>query len=201
MSITAYARPATERQIAYVRSLAEQLNLAPGDVDAAVYETALNALASVDSSDPKFISFAEASAAIDALKPLVRAKRLAQQPVTMSVTLAEQLAQINPGRYALPRKKDGVIDCFEVVERKDGKRYLNQLLGGNVAGTKFRRKYLPVNLQAAAARAILADQKASAELYADTYAECPRCHVALTHPRSRAAKIGKACAAEWGWTW
>lgn len=201
MSITNYTRPATERQIAYVRSLAEQLNLAPGDVDDAVYETALNALANVDSPDPKFISFAEASAAIDALKPLVRAKRLAQQPVTMSVMLAEQLAQINLGRYALPRKKDGVIDCFEVVERKDGKRYLNQLLGGNVAGTKFRRKYLPVNLQVAAARAILADQKASAELYADTYAECPRCYAALTHPRSRAAKIGKACADAWGWTW
>src|SRR5690606_309378 len=162
MSITNYTRPATERQIAYVRSLAEQLNLAPGDVDDAVYETALNALANVDSPDPKFISFAEASAAIGALKPLVRAKRLAQQ--------------------AVARKQDGVSESFEVVEGKAGKRYLNQLRGGNGAGAEVRRKYLPENLRVAAARAILADQKASAELYADTYAECPRCYAALTHP-------------------
>jgi len=202
MTITANARPATVPMLRYIHDLAVKLELAPGDVDADVLETAFDVIGNEGSDDPKFISFAEARKALDVLIPLHRAREDARRcPVRGLPELGELLKQINPGRYALPRKKDGVIDCFEVVERKDGRRFLNQLLGGNVAGTKFHRKHLPIELQAAAARAILGDQKAAARLYADTYCECPRCGVALTHPRSRTARIGEVCAKAWGWTW
>jgi hypothetical protein len=187
----ALVRPATGPQLGYIRDLADKIpNWYDAVTDDQVRETVLDTLAD------KFVSFAEARVALDALVPLFRqAPRSgnADRPIDL-------LKKINPGKYALPRKKDGVVDFFEVVERKNGKRYLNQLVGGGIVG-KFNRKNLSPQLQAAAARAILADQVSAAKLFAEKTTTCPRCFTALTNPRSLAAKIGPDCAAAWGWSW
>jgi len=196
MSLTTISRPASDKQIKYVVDLADKRNF-QGHVSAQTLDVILRAR--VRQSPPKFVAppFVSAADASDAIDALLRCRPIAAS----STTGIELLRQIRPGRYALPRRSDGAVDAFEVVERPNGKLFLNQLLGGNISGAKFHRKYLPAQLQAAAARAISADQDASAKLYADTYCECPRCGAALTHPRSRAARIGKACADVWGWTW
>lgn len=202
MTITATARSATPPMVRYIRDLAAGLELKACDVDSEVLDTVRDVVYNESAARPRFIAFADARRALNVLVPLLRARENARsRPIHGLLELNELLRQVKPGRYALPRKSDRVVDFFEVVERRDGKRYLNQLLGGSVASSKFHRKHLPIELQAAAARSILDDQRAAARLYADEYHECPRCGVALTHPRSIAARIGKVCASEWGWTW
>lgn len=198
-------RRATLPQIKYISDLLNELPLWHVNLTGRARDTALNVWANTADQCVERITITDASDTLDALLKLRRDARSSAKPSATShhgaPQLSQALKQINLGRYALPRKKDGVVDAFEVVERPNGQRFLNQLLGGNVSGTKFHRKRLNVALQAAAARAILVDQKAAALLYADTYCECPRCGVALTHPRSKLAKIGKVCAGEWGWVW
>lgn len=205
MTSTTLDAPATTRQLRYIIDMANafdwETHVIGNTVRAAIYD----AISTDGDPERVFIPRDEASDAIDVLIPLYRTlgkpQRNGKTNGGDNGVLAKLLAQINTGRYALPRKSDGVVDFFEVVERDGGKRYCNQLLGGSIACTKFHHKHLPVHLQAAAARAILVDQKAAALLYADTYHECPRCGVALTHPRSITARIGKQCASVWGWDW
>lgn len=194
-------RPATEPQLKYIRDLAAKVPNWYPQVDGTVGDTILDVLGNVGNPDPKFVAFAEASAALDALIPLAKAVPAVTPAHAGSddwKQLCQLLKQINPGKYALPRKKDGEVDFFEVIERKNGVRFLNQLLGG---GNKFNRKQLSNHLQACAARAILGDQKAAARLFAEKTETCPRCSTGLTHPRSIATKIGPNCAIAWGWTW
>jgi hypothetical protein len=200
--------PASTNQIKYIADLATKIEnwdtliKNPGAV-----ETIFDILGNVGNPNPKFVSLNEAHIALDEFYTVtlqLKAKSAPTPHVTKKsqvVGLDALLTTIKPGRYALPRKADGVIDCFEVVKWKNGKRFLYQLLGGNISGSKFHRKYLSQELQGAAGRAIAAYQKAAAWLYAETYCECPRCHVALTHPRSKKAHIGQTCAKEWGWPW
>lgn len=201
MSVSTAARLATRPQIKYIADLLEQIPEWHKKITGNVLVTALNVRDNDTETCEQYIAFDEASAALNVLVPMRRQHvMLSAAKKASDAGLAQLLKQINVGRYALPRKSDGVVDTFEVVERKNGKRYVNQLVGGG-HGSKFNRKMLTTGLQAAAARAILQDQKAAAQLYAKTYTECARCGTALTHPRSQAALIGKHCADQWGWIW
>lgn len=195
-------RPASPAQVSYIRDLTVKIPNWFELVKTVEAETVLDVLGNVNNPDPKFVSLDEAKAALNVLVPLSRVAGTVQPKHDGSddwKQLCQLLRQINPGKYALPRKSDPAeIDFFEVVERKNGVRFLNQLLGG---GSKFNRKHLSNHLQACAARAILGDQKAAAKLFAEKTETCPRCFTALTEKRSRDAKIGPVCAKAWGWSW
>lgn len=216
MSSNALSTPATRAQLRYVIDMVSALNNV-SDFELAAHVTDPNILGTIYdiveiNGDLKllFIPFSEVNIAIKTLRPLYQQFvqhmtlcRDAQQSSSRSslrLILTDLLNLINPGRYALIRTKDNGVDFFEVIEH-DNHRYINQLLGGSDGKTKFRRKYLELDIQITAAKVILDDQRASALLYADTYHECPRCGVALTHPRSIKARIGKSCALIWGWDW
>lgn len=205
VTLTSTTPKATRRQVEYINDLLMQVPDWRTRLYGRTLRTALNAAENSVEICVAYMTRDDAANLLDTLIPMrptkLRMSRTSQQPIDSFAQLQAALKQINPGRYALPRKKDSVVDFFEVVERKNGTRFLNQLLGGNIACTKFHRKHLSNEMQAAAARAITVDQTAAAKLYANTYHECPRCGVALTHPRSIAASIGEACAKAWGWAW
>lgn len=193
-------KPATEKQTTYVRDLVAQRpgwsTVLTGQVAATVQDLLFNAAAleHPDLQEPRFVSTKEASAAISALLGLGR-----QTEPNGHLKLQLLLENLNVGKYALFRKDDsGVLDFFEIVERKNGKRYLNQLLG---CPGDWNRKHLPADLQRAAARAIAGDWVAAAKQYAEHFQACARCDAPLSNPRSRAAKIGHDCAQVWGWPW
>lgn len=197
------AKPASLKQIKYIANLAAQRHIVgrvtqPVEVivnlaTAIMKRLEVNPAADFDIAiKVTGITTRHASVAIDTLL-----KIRPEQKVSGTDTFAELqilLQGVSDGFYALPRKIDSVWDFFEVVTKKDGARWVNQLLGGN-------RKMLSIPMQSAAARAITSDWKAAALAFAERTKRCPKCHTRLTHPRSLVAKIGKKCAGDWGWPW
>lgn len=155
---------------------------------AAVYAV----LAGVDQAEPAYVPMSEGRTAIRSLLAVPRPRP------TASNALQRLLKTVPIGRFALPRKADGVWDFFEVIERKNGVRHVNQLLG---SPGDYSRRYLPDNYQAAAARAISGDWKAAAVAFATETRHCAKCGAPLTHERSLKANIGPTCAVSWGWEW
>jgi len=135
MSITITDKPASERSIKFLTDLATKRdwrNVLQGQL----YETALDALGNVGNPDPKFISQREASKAIDALLKIKPPAQVVGVGVNTHVgfaavdhsLLTQVLATLPLSKYALPRRSDPTIwDFFEVIERKNGTRYLNRL--------------------------------------------------------------------------
>ena len=203
--ITGTVTPASPKQVDYIRDLTAGRPEWQSVITGPAAETIFDVLGNVGSSDPKFITTHEASAAIKALlrvRPVSTVTATLKQVTSKFIDLQTALAKLHVGHYALPRKADGVIDFFEVIERegKNGKptRYLNRLLG---CPGDWNREHLSVDLQAAAARAISGDWVAAAQAYATHFQTCAKCDAPLSHPRSRVAKIGPKCAKDWGWKW
>lgn len=200
--------PATNPQVELIKALVSERPNYHQHLAGQAAETVHDVLGNVGNPDPKFVSLREARAAIRALltvaKPGAAAQRSGlRQAASKFTALQEQLRKLHVGHYALPRRADGVLDFFEVVERdgkngRPGARYVNRLLG---SPGDWRREHLSVDLQAAAARAISGDWVAAAKLYADHFQTCARCDAPLSNTRSRAAKIGHDCAKIWGWKW
>jgi hypothetical protein len=183
LSFTTYDK-ATDKQIAYIVNL-EQKRAYQGNVSVRVMDIIDRAkynATNLENSQEYFISKVEASETIDAL--------LSCRPIVVSTAATTLLAQIPESKYALPRKDGTGWDFFEVVQRKSG-RFLNQLLG---APGDWSRKYLSPTLQAAAARAILMDPKASAIAYAKQHGRCAVCDAHLSNPESIARSMGPVCA-------
>lgn len=153
-----------------------------------MWETVFDVIGNVDSSDPKFVGLREASQAIAALKLCPRRS----QETSASPALAGLLVKLPLSRYALRRANDlDTWDFFEVVEREDGRRYVNQLLG---SPADWNRKMLTRELQFAAATHILEAPKASAIEYARQHGRCAVCNSHLSDPASIARSMGPVCA-------
>lgn len=203
MSLTATTPGATGRQVDYIRDLAAkrstwQTFMQVGDLVAEA-ETVFDVLGNVGNPDPKFISRREASAAIDALLRVRPDAPTAPRSDVPAGELAALLAAVPLSRYALPRVADPeVLDFFEVVERKNHRRYLNRLLG---CPGDWRREHLDTRLQALAARHIGEDPVAAARAYSLHFTRCARCEAPLSDPRSRACGFGHDCAQHYGVKW
>lgn len=187
---------ATDKQMKFILDLAA--GRAWEDVlDGQLWETVFDVMGNVGSEDPKYVDRREASAAIDALLkcPKVTA------PVKPSDTpaVADPMRDLPLVKFALPRKDDpNEVAFFEVVERKNGRRFINRLIGA--PGT-WQRQFLPAAHQASAARAFAADVKAAMDRYSDEFTACSRCDSPLSDDRSRAARLGFVCAGKLGRDW
>lgn len=117
------------------------------------------------------------------------------RPVSSTVDQVDELnhliARIPVSRYALPRRDGSGWDFFEISERRNGRRYVNQLIGSPSA---WRRRYLPARLQASAVRAISDDPRAAAIAYATQHGRCAVCNAHLSNPSSIARSMGPVCA-------
>jgi translation initiation factor 2 beta subunit (eIF-2beta)/eIF-5 len=199
MTLTTTTLPATEKQVAYVRDLAAKRDWHVTDPCA---DTIVDVLGNVGNPDPKFVTRSEASAAIDALlscrpRPVESTSSLH----TGFVTLAEKikvLAELPLVKFALPRTDGSGIDFFEVVERQNGARYLNRLLG---CPGDWNREHLSVAHQVAAGHAFAKDVKAAMDLYANEFTVCSKCDAPLSNERSRTARLGQRCAEVLGYDW
>lgn len=187
MSLATYkhstgAVPGTEKQKNFIKDLADKRDW-QGHVPPQVIDTVLRIKNKQD------VSKAEASFAIDKLlgcKPLPTAT---QNPMVLAKNLL--LGKLPISKYALPRKDGSGWDFFEVIERKNGARFLNQLLG---SPSNWNRKMLPIELQLAAGQAISTDPKNSAVQYAVQHGRCAVCNAHLSDPKSIALSMGPVCA-------
>lgn len=126
---------------------------------------------------------------------------LACRPVRLTSTTADDaLAAVkNVGvKFALPKKDGSGITFFEIVERKNGRRFVNMLVGHPGS---WLRQNISAAMQQAAARAFHADEKTAMDLYADEFTVCSKCDSPLSDERSRAARLGPVCAGNLGFTW
>lgn len=193
----AHSHPATDKQIQFMESLVDKRNWR-GNIDDLARDT-IDELVRLNEerkgvihTTPVFISRYAGSHTID---QLLKCRPLTVQP---EYAVKDQLlAQLPLSRYALPRKSGGKWDFFEVIERIDsfGRktkiRHINQLIG---SPSDWSRKRLPLELQCAAARAILQDPKASAVAYATEHGRCAVCNAHLSDPESIARSMGPVCA-------
>lgn len=175
------AAPATDRQVQYIVNLAQSRNYQD-------YVSTMVQKIIIRVQHGLSVSKIDASATIDAL---LHCNFVAVSDAK-STSVAQLLTKIPRSMYALPRKSDpNVWDFFEVVQRKNGRLYLNQLIG---SPGDWSRKYLPPALQAAAARAILQDPKAAAVAYAKRHGRCAVCNAHLSDPASIDRSMGPICA-------
>lgn len=182
---------ATPKQISFIEALLEKRDHT-GHLTAEVQVIANRVVINKDrdTETKLFVGKRDASKVIDAL--------LACKPLPGGTTNSDAIAAKNAllaklplSMYALPRANDPETwDFFEVVERKSG-RYLNQLLG---SPSDWNRKYLPLALQSAAARAILSDPKSAAVAYAQRHGRCAVCNAHLSDPKSIEQSMGPVCA-------
>jgi hypothetical protein len=180
----AQTHSATMKQRNYIRDLSSKR-----DIDGHVTDSVLYTIDQVRRNN--LITGAAASEAISAL---LRCRPFPTLNTAGSATIKEKsdlLRQLPLSRYALPRKDTGEWNFFEVVQRPNGIRYLNQLLG---SPNDWNRKTISVQLQTAAARAILIDPKASAVAYASRHGRCAVCNAHLSDPESIARSMGPVCA-------
>jgi hypothetical protein len=203
--LTMTAKPASPKQINWIRDmLAERPNwydLLNGQT----YETAFDILGNVNNPDPKFVAMHEARTLIDTLLKMKATKPSKSSSVTPSpfTRLQALLKNVKPGYYALPRE-DGTdtFDFFRVVEIEKGqwagKRFVNRLVGAPGSWDRVKPT-MPQQLEIT--RKIAVDVDESAKLYAAKHRRCCRCNADLSHPRSQVALIGEKCAGIWGWAW
>lgn len=185
-----FTTEATERQVDYIRDLAVQRDwktqlFGEGGTS---YETVTDVL------DGKVIGKQAASAAIgDLLKcrPVITAAATVTGIQSDLAQLRDLLTEIPPSKYALPHADGNGITFFEVVERRNGARYLNQLVGA--PGDWRRMTNLSVRLQLYAARHIAEDCKTAAKLFADAHGVCAKCGSPLSDATSRSRGIGPVC--------
>lgn len=204
MMLTTATPQATDPQLKLIRDLAAE-RVHEGLLNGEILTTVRDALSSVDAPGAKFISLRAAREAITVLKLLprraarsgsleARTTSAGIRPTSSQVdraVLAALLVRLPLSRYALPRRADGVWDFFEVVERRNGTRYLNRLIG---SPGDWRREHLPMHLQIAAARSVLIDPRSSAVQYAQQHGRCAVCNSHLSDPASIARSMGPICA-------
>jgi uncharacterized protein DUF6011 len=191
-------RPATDAQVKYVRDLLVKRdweNTLPKDVTAFIAGVAPHV------GDDDFVAqHVDRGAASWLIDKLLQARPYPSLPGT-STTLAEKVALLKSlplVKFALTRVDGTGIDFFELVERKDGRRFVNQLLG---CPGDWRRERLSLVHQAAAARAFSKNVKAAMDLYAVEFTVCAKCDAPLSDDRSRAARLGPVCAKNLGYDW
>lgn len=203
MTFTMTDRSASEKSINYLTDLASSRPWHDA-LNGREWETAFDALGNVGNPDPKLITQREASAAIAALLKI-------RPPTTATVDgpktsgslagrdrdqLTQALTTLPLSRYALPRVTEpGTWDFFEVVERKNGVRYVNRLLG---APGDWNREHLTSRLQLHAARHIAEDPRAAAFEYARQHGRCSCCNAKLSDPKSIATSMGPVCRKRFG---
>ncbi|OFW55830.1 MAG: hypothetical protein A2Y75_05285 [Candidatus Solincola sediminis] len=187
--IDEYGYPATDKQVVFIDDLFAKRDTATlTDTMRHTLTTLSEMIERAAETDKPIIiqmSRRDASYYIDTL--------LRCRPINSKKTdeLNATLGQLPVSRYALPRKNDpDVWDFFELVERKNGRRFMNRLLG---SPGDWRRDYLCAELQIAAARAIALDPRASAVAYAKRHRRCAVCDAPLSHPTSIEFSMGPTC--------
>lgn len=178
------ARFATEKQLVFVRDLIAKRNydgLPSSDIDL------INTIIDELSRESPVISREEVTSAINLLLAC-RPNTQETQRINAFTSLIEKLPV---SKYALPRKDGSGWDFFEIVVRRNGRRYINRLIG---APSDWRREYLTLHLQSAAIRAISEDPKAAAVAYAERHGRCAVCDSPLSNPESIMRSMGPVCA-------
>lgn len=179
--------PITEKQVAFIADLVAKRDWRSSDDEIFVKVCSYP----VDEMT-RTMTRATASKLIDML--------LACRPIRPTSAADDALAAVkNVGvKFALPKKDGSGITFFEIVERKNGRRFVNMLVGHPGS---WLRQNISVAMQQAAARAFHADEKAAMNLYADEFTVCSKCDSPLSDERSRAARLGPVCAGNLGYTW
>lgn len=176
-AIPAVDRPATEKQIAFVRSLIDQKLV--GDA----HETALEKMVDMLARDA--FTMPRASAWIERLKNMPNAN-IAAKPEANDLFPA--------GRYAV-MGEDGVMKFYKVDRPCEGK-WAGYTFLKVQAGDDFHA------VKGAAAKAILAkiaaDPQAAMLAYGKLIGVCGACGRTLTDPVSRAMGIGPVCRERFG---
>jgi len=204
MYVTTKHRKISQPQIDYILGLTKSRSYL--HLDGEVAETIHDVLGNVGNPDPKFVSVTEASAAIKALlgcKEITKTGSLINKPAGASFKsidtdiLVQVLVTVPTSKYALERVGEpGVFDFFEVIERKSGRRYLNRLIG---SPGDWRREFLSLTLQLAAARHIAENPTGAALAYCKHHGRCCRCDAKLSVDKSIIEGVGPVCRKKMGW--
>jgi hypothetical protein len=105
-----------------------------------------------------------------------------------ATTKTSALVEIPPSKYAL--EVNGVIRFYEVVQRKNGARYLNALVGAPGA---WAWRTMNPGEYAQALKAIAANPLEAAKRYGVEFTCCGVCGSPLSDPFSVANQIGPIC--------
>lgn len=106
-----------------------------------------------------------------------------------------QLSEIPTAKYCLTYKPTGELYFFEVVERKNGRRFVNRLIG---APGDWKRVWLDYANTAAIVNAIHRDVKGAAKSFADQFTCCAKCQSPLSDAKSRSLGLGPDCRKAFG---
>ncbi len=206
MTLTLTAKPASTKQINWIRDLLAERPNWHDELNGQHYETAFDILGNVDNPNPKFIELKEASTLIGKLltiKPSVSTPPKTGQAPSAFQRLQLLLKSLKPGYYALPREDDTeTFNFYRIVEIEHGqwkgRRFINQLVGSPSGWNKIRPK---MDQQLQLVRKIAVDPDGALKAYAKYHTKCSRCNADLSNPRSQVALIGEHCAGIWGWPW
>lgn len=177
---TATAKPATERQLAFLERLL---------VERPTYRDVENLWPDVIA---KF-SAQQASQAIDA------AMKVEPEVASTLTSTAAWHDLVPEGRYALPTQEDGHLAFYQVDHGKGtwlGRVFVSQLIG-SPGHYREQRLSLPVTLSTL--KRLAEDVVGAAAAYGKATRTCGQCGSELSHVRSRAAGYGQTCAANRGW--
>lgn len=164
---------ATDRQVAFIKSLEDERNWI-GAFDGEAYETVMNVLSG------KQISKREASVAISALLAAPRKPRPGA---------GVDLTDLPLSKYAL-EGENGWLVFVEIVERRGGRRYMNRLIG---APGDWNRGRLPLSVIKGYAATIAEDPAQAALRFAEEFTCCAVCLAPLSDEESRRLGLGPIC--------
>lgn len=203
--------PATPPQVRFIRGLYEERRVpVAGETprEAELLERGFDILGwasdEYDAEHDKFVSKAEASDVITALKGYpFQAPKEESAPVSYGRAPQGNIDEVPQGRYAL-QDEDGMVRFYQVDKPTDGtwkgNTFLKQLFGspGDFTKEPIKRRYNRA-LYDKVMSAIAADVHGALVLFGRKTKQCGVCHSPLTTARSRAGAIGPHCAAKYGY--
>jgi hypothetical protein len=182
---------ATERQVAFINSLASERVVPEG-------------LAESLKRGAQFFSRADASNVIETLLSAPRAERVAFADTPERVEARELLAGLPKSKYAIPAfhlegvlsdyRLDGELLFVEIREYR-GVRYLRRLTG---SVGDFTRSRLTVRDALAVLRVLEGGAREYIRKFGEHFVCCGKCGAPLTDDKSRARFLGPDCARQLG---
>jgi hypothetical protein len=189
--ITANPNPATEKQVAFIKRLAEQKDLG----EHAEYVNVRIALADEGKMDKGY-----ASRLIERLLALPKLA-VAPKPVEerRDIVSEQSLWVVPPGRYALVNDKASEEDTnpilfYRVSRGKPGGKWEGKLFLARIVGGNSDMPIRPGAQATAIIKAIHGDVLGAAQRYGKEIGQCSICNRHLTQRLSRELGIGPKCA-------
>lgn len=193
----------TTKQFNFMRDLAAQRDwsTAPTELSIAIKQVARAAThAEVEQQVPRKTASSAISFLLSPQAPKVAASAQSAASAPSQVTwggVQTTLAAIPTSKYAIESTKlPGTYVFFEIVQRKNGTRFVNKLQG---APGDWKRIYLTPAQALKVAEKVAENPTAHATKYCEIFTRCSACDSPLSNAKSIAEAMGPVCRKKFKW--